>query len=182
MVVLVSAVTAAAVAAKTAEVWPAFTCTVAGTVTAEVLEEIATVAPLSAGAESVTVQLAVAELLTDDGAQVNPRVCGAALMLMVLPCACPFTDAVITEFWLAVTEPDVNGKVALMSPLPMVTLGGTVSGAWALRAIVAAAVAAVLREAVQVPDPLLEIDAGRQLREINSGVAGGTRFKVNANV
>jgi hypothetical protein len=72
MVVLVSPVTAAAVAVKTAEVWPAFTCTVAGTEAAEVLEEIATVAPKEAGAESVTVQLAVAELLTDEGAQVNP--------------------------------------------------------------------------------------------------------------
>jgi hypothetical protein len=66
-------------------------------------------------------------------------------MLIVLVCVCPFNDAVITEFWLAATEPDVNGKLALISPLPIVTLDGTVSGAWALMAIVADAVAAVLR-------------------------------------
>ena len=45
IIVLVSAVTAAAVAVKAAEVWPALTRTVPGTVAAEVLEEIARVAP-----------------------------------------------------------------------------------------------------------------------------------------
>ena len=112
-------------------------------------------------------QLAVAELLIDEGAQVNPVICKAALMLIVLVCVCPFSDAVITEFWEAVTGPDVKGKLALVCPLAMFTLDRTVSGAWALRETVAAAVAAVLRDATQVPDPLLEIDAGVQLSDVN---------------
>lgn len=88
-------------------------------------------------------------------------------MPIVLVSVCPFRDAVITEFWVAATGPDVKGKLALVCPLPMVTLGGTVSGDWAVREIVAAAVAAVLRDATQAPDPLLGIDAGRQLSDFN---------------
>ena len=61
----------------------------------------------------------------------------------------------------------MKGKLALVCPPAMVTLDGTVSGAWALREIVAAAVAAVLREATQAPEPLLGIDVGKQISDVN---------------
>ena len=59
-------------AVNAAELWPAGICTVAGTVTADVLADVATVTLALVGAASVTIQLAVAELLIDDGVQVKP--------------------------------------------------------------------------------------------------------------
>ena len=101
MIALASVLTAAAVAVNETELWPAEICTVAGTVTADVLADVATVTlPLTVPA-IVTIQLALAELLIDAGVQVKPVTWTGPPMLIVAVCVCVFKDAVILAFWPA---------------------------------------------------------------------------------
>jgi hypothetical protein len=104
MIELASEFTAAAVAVNAAEVWAKEICTVAGTVTADVLADVATVTlPVVGAVATVTVQMAVAELLIEAGAQVKPVIWTGAgpPMLIVAVCVWLFKDAVIVAFWAA---------------------------------------------------------------------------------
>ena len=72
---VVSELTDPAAAENEVELWPEATCTLAGTVTAALFEEIATIAPVpGAGALSVTVQFVAPGALIVEGVQTNPLI------------------------------------------------------------------------------------------------------------
>jgi hypothetical protein len=129
-VAVVAAVTLPAVIAKFADVAPAGTATVAGTVAAacELARDTET-PPLPAAALSVTVPVAEPPLVTDAGAMVSPlraacggfTVSGAVLLLPPLHDAVSITDVEV------VTVPAVVVKLADVAPDGTVTVEGTVA-------------------------------------------------------
>ena len=86
---------------------------------------------------------------------------------MVAVCVWLFQVAVILAFWLACEPVELKGKMALVSPVPITTIGGTFSGAWALRETIVDGPAGLFRDTVQVPDPPLAIDVGEQISDVN---------------
>src|SRR5260370_35114091 len=117
MMALASELTAAAVAVNAAELWPAGICTVAGTVTEDVLADVATVRlPLmGAFAAIVTVQLAVAELLIDAGVHVKPVTWTETPRRVVGVCVWLFKAPVMSAFWPALLVLGGERKAALVS-------------------------------------------------------------------
>jgi hypothetical protein len=77
---------------------------------------------------------------------------------------------------LVVTVPELRVKLALLCPLAIVTLAGTLSGAVVLSATLVAAVTAVLIDTVHALDPLLDNAADAQESDVSC--AGATILNV----
>ena len=87
---------------------------------------------------------------------------------MVACWLCPLRVAVTMALWLLVTIPEVAVKVALLSPLPMLTLPGTVMLALLLASVTLVVLeAAAVKVAVQVEVPGAFTLAGEQLKLLN---------------
>ena len=81
-------------AVKAAELWPTFTVTLAGAVSFASLDCSATTRAVSAGADNVTMQVAVWPAPTVPGVQLTPLNCAGALRFSVKFCVTPFRLAV----------------------------------------------------------------------------------------
>ncbi len=91
----------------------------------------------------------------------------------------PFREPVTVIFWAVLTVAVVAAKVALLWVAPMVTLAGTVSDPLLLlKATVAALVAALFNETVQVLDALLPNEDGEQDTEVSCAGALAVSVKV----
>ena len=121
--------TAATVAVKVALVAVAATVTEAGTATLELLlARLTARPPLGAARVRLIVQAEVPGAVKELGVQIRPLTCASGLMVTVVV-TLPLPVAVIVTGWLAVTEPAVALKVALVDPADTVTEAGTVRAA-----------------------------------------------------
>jgi hypothetical protein len=142
--------------------------TLAGTVSSPLLLARETVAALMAALFSVTVHVLDALLPRVEGAQANALSCAGAAALSVKVCDRPLSVAVNRAVWSEVTAATVAVNVALLSPLPMLTLPGTVTFALLLASVTLVALeAAAVSVAVQVEVPGAFTVAGEQLKLLN---------------
>jgi len=118
-------VIAPAVAVKVAVVAPGATETNAGTVSAPLLLESATVPP--AELERVTVQVVTAALPSAAAVQPSPVTVAGALSVIEADCEYPFNDAVIVAVWSVEIVPAVTVKLAVVLPDGTETDAGTAS-------------------------------------------------------
>lgn len=143
-------------AAKAAEVAPAATVTLAGTLKAGALLDSEIVAPPEPAAlDRVTVQLAVSPVERLAGPQLKAVRTVAATSESEAVCEPPLKLAVITTVPSVAMAPAVAVKVAEVAPAATVTVGGTVSAAALLDSETTAppAPAALLRLTLQVAVP-----------------------------
>jgi hypothetical protein len=116
------------VAIKVAESAPAATATEAGVLKRLELSESATVAaPAGAACESVTVQVVLPFAGKLPAAHCSDVTVTGAFSDRLAVFEEPFSEAVRVAVWLAVKEPAVAVKVALLAPEGMVTDVGTVT-------------------------------------------------------
>jgi len=156
------------VAVKVALLWPDATVTFAGTVSNPLLLASETVAALRAPLSNVTVQVLAALLPRVEGVQASALSCAGAAALSVKVCERPLSVAVKRAVWSEVTAPTVAVNVALLSPLPIITLPGTVTLALLLASVTLVALdAAAVKVAVQVEVPGAFTVGGEQLKLLN---------------
>ena len=152
-------------AVKVALLWPSATVTLAGTVNNALSLASETLAALRAALFNVTVQVLDALLPSVEGAHATDVSCAGATPLSVKVLEPPFRLAVNRADWLDVTAATVAVKVVLLSPLPILTLPGTVMLALLLVSVTLVALeAAAVKVAVQVEVPGAFTLAGEQLR------------------
>jgi hypothetical protein len=169
----------ATVAVKAPVVWPGEIVAVAGTVTLALLLDKAISAPTDgAGAVKVMVQLADPGAVTVPGAQVKFDGKTPTVKLIVADCCWPLSVPVTVALWAPLTVPVVAEKVALVWPVPIVTLEGTVSAAALLPSdTIIVLMAALLSDAVHVLEALLPRLEGAQDNE--ESCAGAVADRVN---
>lgn len=160
--------TAPEVAVKVALLWPNATVTLAGTVSNPLLLASATLAVLRAALFNVTVQVLDALLPRVDGMQASEPICAGAAALSVKVWERPLSVPIKTAVWSEVIAATVAVNVALLSPLPILTLPGTVTLALLLASVTLVALdAAAVKVAVQVEVPGAFTLAGEQLKLLN---------------
>ena len=160
----------ATVAVKTALVCAAGMFAVAGTLTLGFALERATLAPEGAGADNVTVQLAVPGAATVAGVQLTDEGTIGTVKPMLADCCCPLAVAVTVTFWAALTAAVVAAKLALVCPAPTVTLCGTVrTGEPLAIATTTALGAAMFSDMEQLLAALLEMLLGLQEIPVSCG-------------
>jgi hypothetical protein len=156
------------VAVKVALLWPTATVTLAGTVSNPLLLASETLAALKPALLSVTVQVLDALLPRVEGVQARVLSCAGVAALKMKVWERPLSVAVNRAVWSEVTAATVAVNVALLSPLPIFTLPGTVMLALLLASATLVALdAAAVKVAVQVEVPGAFTLAGEQLKLLN---------------
>jgi hypothetical protein len=118
--------TVPAVAVKLAVVEPAATVTEAGTVSAVLLSETATLEPpVGAACDSVTVQVALPPETTVAGVHCSADTVTRGVMVTGEVAEVLFSEAVTVTDWLDATVPAVAVKLAVVEPAATVTEAGT---------------------------------------------------------